>query len=174
MSGAIGVGCCWLVAVVFAVSAVGKLRSAAVRAAFRRSVAGMAVLPARAVGPVAVAVPIGEAVAVALLVVPPTAALGAALALALLVAFTSGIAIVLRRGTRAACLCFGTRERPYGVRHLVRNGLLAATALAGAVLVGQPTDQALALIMMAGGALAALVLVVFDELLDLFAEPVHR
>jgi hypothetical protein len=74
VSGAIGVGCCWLVAVVFAVSAAGKLRTAAVRAAFRQ----------------------------------------------------------------------------------------------------HPIDRSLALIMIAGGMLAALVLVVLDELLDLFAEPVHR
>ena len=174
MSGAIGVGCCWLVAVVFAVSAVGKLRTAGVRAAFRRSVAGMAVLPARAVGPVAMSVPIAEAATVVLLVMPSTAMLGCVLALALIAAFTTGIVIVLRRGTRAVCLCFGTTERPYRPRHLVRNGLLAAAALAGALLSGHPIDLPAALIMIAGGALAALVLVVFDELLDLFGTPVHR
>jgi hypothetical protein len=168
------VGCCWLVAVVFAVSAVGKLRTAAVRAAFRRSVADMAVLPARAVGPVAATVPIAEAVAVVLLVMPQTAALGCVLALALIAAFTAGIVIVLRRGTRAVCLCFGTTERPYRPRHLVRNGLLAAAALAGVLLSGHPIDLVAALIMIAGGAVAALVLVVFDELLELFAASAPR
>src|SRR4051812_18457090 len=109
MSTLIGVGCCWLVAVVLATSAVGKLR---VRTAFRRSVADMAVLPARAVTPVATAVPVVEALAVLLLVLPPTAMLGSLLALVLLAAFTTGIVIVLRRGTQAGCLCFGTTERP--------------------------------------------------------------
>ncbi|MGI5128074.1 MauE/DoxX family redox-associated membrane protein [Pseudonocardia sp. CA-107938] len=171
--GAIGVGCCWLVAVVFAISATGKLRTAAVRAAFRRSVAGMAVLPAGVVGPVAAAVPVLEALAAVLLVVPPTAVLGCGLALVLVGAFSTGIVIVLRRGTKAACLCFGTTERPYRAAHLVRNGLLAAAALAGAVLSGYPVDLLAALIMVVGGVLVALVLVAFDDLLDLFGAPVE-
>jgi hypothetical protein len=174
LAGAVGVGCCWLVAVVFAISAVGKLRTAAARAAFRRSVADMAVLPARAVGPVAAAVPIVEAAAVVLLVVPPTATLGSVLALGLLALFTSGIVIVLRRGTRAGCLCFGTTERLYGPRHLVRNGVLAAAALAIAVLSEHPADLLAALIAITAGAVAALVLVMSDELLDLFGTPAHR
>jgi hypothetical protein len=173
VSGAVAVGCCWLVAAVFAISAVGKLRTAVVRVAFRRSVADMAVLPARAAGPVAAAVPVVEAAAVVLLVVPSTAVLGCLLALALLAVFTTGIVIVLRRGTRAGCLCFGTTERPYGPHHLVRNGLLAAAALAGALTTGQPTDLPAALIAIAAGVLAALVLVTFDELLDLFTTPAH-
>jgi methylamine utilization protein MauE len=174
LGGAVGVGCCWLVAVVFAISAVGKLRTAAVRAAFRRSVTDMAVLPARAVSPVAVTVPIAEAAAVVLLVVPPTAQLGGVLALGLLAAFTTGIVLVLRRGTRAGCLCFGTTERPYGPRHLFRNGLLGAAAAAAAVLSGRPTDLPVTLIAIAVGAVTALVVVTFDELLDLFDAPAHR
>jgi hypothetical protein len=174
LGGAVGVGFRWLVAVVFAISAVGKLRTAAVRAAFRRSLADMAVLPARAVGPVSAAVPIAEAAAVVLLVLPATAVFGSVLALGLLAAFTTGIAVVLKRGTRAGCLCFGTTERPYGRRHLIRNGLLAAAALAGAVASGPSTDLPAALIAIAAGAIAAFVLVTFDELLDLFGTPAHR
>jgi hypothetical protein len=157
--------------VVFAISAVGKVRTAPVRVAFRRSLADMAVLPARVVGTVAAAVPVVEAVVVVLIVVPSTAVLGCGLALALLVTFTTGIVIVLRRGTRARCLCFGTTERAYGPRQLVRNGLLAAAALVGALTNGHPIDLPGALIAIATGILAALVLVTFDELLDLFATP---
>ena len=171
LSGAVGVGCCSLVAVVFAISAVGKARTPAVRAAFRRSVSDMAVLPARAVAAVAAAVPVVEAATVVLVLTPPTAVLGCVLALALLVAFTTGIVIVLRRGTRAGCRCFGTTERPYGPRHLVRNGLLAAAALAGALTTGHPIDLPGALIAIAAGVIAALLLVTFDELVDLFATP---
>lgn len=171
MNGTVGVGCCWLVAVVFAISAVGKVRAAPVRLAFRRSLADMAVLPARAVGTVAAAVPVLEAAVVVLIVLPSTAVLGCLLALALLVTFTTGIVIVLRRGMRAGCLCFGTTERPYGRRHLVRNGLLTAAALAGALTTGHPIDLPGALIAIAAGVIAALVLVTFEELLDLFATP---
>jgi hypothetical protein len=173
MSTSVGVGCCWLVAVVFAISAAGKLRTAAARTAFRRSLADMTVLPVRAVGTVAKAVPIAETAAVVLLVLPPTAALGSLLALALLAAFTTGIVLVLRRGTRAGCLCFGTTERPYSRRHLVRNGLLTAAAATGAVTSGTPTDLPATLIAIAAGAVAALMLVTFDELLDLLSTPAH-
>jgi hypothetical protein len=171
LSGAIGVGCCWLVAVVFAISAAGKLRSAGARAAFRRSVADMKVLPSRAVGPVAAAVPIAEALTVVLLVLPPTAVYGCVLAGVLLAAFTTGILIVLRRGTRASCLCFGASERPFSARHVVRNVLLAAAALSGALLSAQPVDLPAALVAIAAGAIAALLVVTFDELLDLFGTP---
>jgi hypothetical protein len=174
VSAAVGVGCCWLVAVVFAMSAIGKLRTAAMRAAFRRSVVDMAVLPVGAVGPVAAGVPIIEAATVVLLVVPPTAAAGCVLVLGLLATFTTGIVTVLRRGTRAGCLCFGTTERPYGPRHLIRNSLLAAAALTGAVLSGHSTDPPTAMIAIAAGTVAALVLVTFDELLDLFSTPARR
>jgi hypothetical protein len=159
--------------VVFAISAAGKVRTAPVRLAFRRTLADMVVLPAHAVRPVAAAVPVVEAAVVVLIVMPSTAVLGCLLALALLAVFTTGIVMVLRRGTRAGCLCFGTTERPYGPRHLVRNGLLAATALAGAAASGQPADLPGALIAIATGVLAALVLVTFDEMLDLFARPVR-
>ncbi len=174
MSTLLGVGCCWLVAVVLAISAVGKLR---VRTAFRGSVADMAVLPARAVTPVATAVPLAEAVAVVLLVLPPTATIGCLLALVLLTAFTTGIVIVLRRGTQASCLCFGTTERPYGVRHLVRNGLLIVAAAAGVATSGPATDLLGTLIAIVAGAVAAVMLVVSDELLDLLgtpAQPIRR
>jgi hypothetical protein len=171
LSGAIGVGCCWLVAVVFAVSAAGKLRSAGARAAFRRSVADMKVLSIEVVGPAAAAVPIAEALAVVLLVLPPTAVYGCVLACVLLAAFTTGIVIVLRRGTRASCLCFGASERPFGARHVVRNVLFAAAALSGALLSAQPVDVPAALVAIAAGAIAALLVVTFDELLDLFGTP---
>jgi hypothetical protein len=159
---------------VFAISAIGKLRTAAVRTAFRRSLADMAVLPVRAVGPVAAGVPIIEAVGAVLLVVPPTAPAGCVLVLGLLAAFTTGIVTVLRRGTRAGCLCFGTTERPYGPRHLIRNSLLTAAALTGAVLSGHPTGPPMTLIAIAAGGVAALVLVTFDELLDLFSTTAQR
>ncbi|MGH8965640.1 MAG: MauE/DoxX family redox-associated membrane protein, partial [Actinomycetes bacterium] len=171
LSGAVGVGCCSLVAVVFAISATGKGRTTAVRAAFRRSVSDMAVLPVRVAGAVAAAVPMVEAATAVLIAIPSTALLGCVLALTMLVIFCTGIVITLRRGTRAGCRCFGTTERTYGPPHLVRNGLLAAAALAGAVTSGHPTDLPGALIAIVAGVLVALVLVTLDELLDLFVTP---
>lgn len=173
MSSVIGVGCCWLVAVVFAISAIGKLGTSAVRGAFLRSVRDMGVLPAGAVGPVARAVSILEAAAGGLLVVPATAVLGCVLALTLLAAFTTGIAIVVRRGTAASCLCFGTSERPYSARHLVRNALLGLVAIAGGLLSGAPVDLPATLVAIAAGAIGALIVVTLDEMLDLFSTQVR-
>jgi hypothetical protein len=109
-----------------------------------------------------------------LLVVPPTAMVGSLVALVLLAAFTTGIGIVLRRGTQAGCLCFGTTERPYAVRHLVRNGLLMVAAATGVVTAGPVTDLLATLIAIVAGAVAAVMLIVSDELLGGPAQPIRR
>lgn len=158
-----------MLAVVFAISAVGKLRNRIVRSAFRASLRDMALLPAAVVGPVAVAVPIGEALAVVLLVIPTTATVGCGLAFALLAAFTTGVAIVLRHGTAASCLCFGTSARPYGGRHLARNVFLGGIALTGSVLAGSSVETPALVVAILAGSITALVVITFDELLDLLS-----
>ena len=56
---------------------------------------------------------------------------GGVLAFALLAAFTANLAFVIRSGRVATCACFGgTSTAPVSVRHLVRNGVLLALALA--------------------------------------------
>ncbi|WP_232665273.1 MauE/DoxX family redox-associated membrane protein [Pseudonocardia sp. TRM90224] len=173
----VGIGCSWLLAAVFAVSSVGKLRSGAALRSFTRSVKDMDVLPAGAVGAVGVAVPVLEAVAAVALVVPATAVAGAVLALGLLAAFTVGVAAVLRRGTAASCLCFGVTERPFGPRHLVRNGFLIAVALLAAVAsaVGGGAVEAAGVLLAVGvGLIVAVLIVMFDELVDLFGPSAPR
>ena len=55
-------------------------------------------------------------------------------ALGLLLAFTAVVAASLARGRRPACACFGGwSTRPIGAITLVRNGALAALALAAAL-----------------------------------------
>lgn len=54
----------------------------------------------------------------------------AVLALALLVAFTTLIAVRLAHGERPACACFGAwSAEPIGPTHLVRNGVLMALSV---------------------------------------------
>lgn len=176
MVSVVGIGCCWLLGAVFVVSAVGKLRSGAALRAFTASVADMKVVPAAAVAPVGIAVPALEAVAAVLLFVPATAVLGCVLALVVLAAFTIGIAVVLRRGTVASCRCFGVTERPFRVRHLVRNGVLVAVALVGAAVNGLPGDGtapelAAVLLAAAVGIVGAVLITMFDDLVELFAAP---
>jgi hypothetical protein len=165
------IGCCALLATVFAVSAGSKVRSGAAFRMFRESLRGTGVLPRRLVRPVAVAVPLAEAGTAGLLVVPATVRAGAVLALGLLLAFSVAIASVLRRGTPASCRCFGVRDVPFSRRHLVRNGLLGAVALAIAAAPAAPQAQhpAATALAAAVGFVAAAFVVALDELVDLFS-----
>ncbi len=167
---------------VFATSAGAKLRS---RAAFRGALRDMALVPARFLGGVAVLavtaegiVAVGLAVAATLTVtagpgaaVVTESALGAAAGLAGVLA--AGVAIIVHRGTRVPCACFGRRSgRPLGTVQLVRNGcltLILATGLFAAL--GSHGRLALPDVMVAvlGGGIGALLLIVSESVADLFA-----
>src|SRR5687767_14532082 len=73
-------------------------------------------------------VPIVElALAIALIVIPTW---GAVFALALLVGFTTFLALAIRSGVRAGCNCFGSARRtPISWTALLRNAVLALLAL---------------------------------------------
>jgi hypothetical protein len=173
-----------LVAVVFAVSALSKLRS---RQAFEELVGSL-----RQFGvPVAWRRPVGGAVAIlesAVVVLlcgavvfgsdSGTAArsvvgMGFALATVLLIAFTAGIARALRRGAEAPCRCFGASSTPLGRRHLVRNGLLLVSTVTGLLgaLVGpvDPPDLGGAAVALLAGLVCGALVTAFDDLVDLFA-----
>lgn len=164
-----------LLAIVFLVSAAGKLRSRAQLRAFTESLRAMKVLPAAAVGPVAGTVAMAE-LAVALLLVPlPTPApttIGFALAALLLGGFTVAIVLVLRRGVQASCRCFGASAgRPFGREHVVRNLVLLAFAVLGgyASLGDTAITGYRAVLALPPAALCALVVTRLDDLVALFA-----
>ena len=120
-------------AAVFVVAAVAKLAD---MKGSRAALEGFNV-PAPFVPTAAVALPCAEVASAVLLVIGPTAQIGAALAVLLLVLFVAGIAAALRRGARPDCHCFGQlHSKPAGGETIVRNGLLAAIALV--VLIGGP------------------------------------
>jgi hypothetical protein len=168
---------------VFGVSAFGKVRSAAAHRAFAASLREWRVVPARLVAPVSgvvaggeIAIVVGAGYALAAMAVGGTwrVAAVATLVLAglLLAALTTGIALALRRGTAATCACFGARQRPLNGGHLVRNSVLllaVAGGLAVAAGADRPFDPAGVLLGVAAGALAGLVVVQLDDLIELFA-----
>ncbi|MEU0563638.1 MauE/DoxX family redox-associated membrane protein [Dactylosporangium sp. NPDC006015] len=129
---------------VFAASAWSKLRSRAAQQAFASSLRPVPLVPARHVGAVAMAATVAEAglvlglgAAVAAIAAGwpaarPLTVVMLALTGVLLAVFTTGVALAVRRGTRARCACFGAAERPLSARHLVRNGLLLAATAAAA------------------------------------------
>jgi hypothetical protein len=176
----------WLV---FAVSALGKLRGTA-RLAFTESLRRLGLLPGRLVPAVAAAVIAAEltvllglsgAVAGVFDLVPavPVVRLGGvAAAAALLCVLTGGITLALRRGTTARCACFGAESRPLSGRHLVRNTILLLVAAGALVTPAEPARPAGALLGVAAGLLIALVLVRLDDIVELVvpirpARPAH-
>jgi len=124
--------------------------------------------------PLAATMILAETASVLLLLVVPGA--GYALALVLFSGFTLGIARVLRRGEKVRCRCFGASETPMGVAHLVRNGLLIAVTLLGAVSHGAgPHASAPAGVGLVAGVLGALTgffITRWDDLVFLLRGPV--
>ncbi|MEU8105965.1 MauE/DoxX family redox-associated membrane protein [Nonomuraea muscovyensis] len=175
---AFGVTC--LVGLVFAVSVLSKLRPGQWRdfvestrrllGAFLPSRAAPAAV-ARIVAPVVVA---AEAAVVVLLVPASTVAL--ALAAVLVTAFGVAIALALRRGVATACRCFGGTAKlsPW---HLVRNALLLAAVVTGAVMEPAAFGSADAggLLVAAAGALTlGMVVVRLDDVGELFGPGLSR
>lgn len=162
-----------LIAAVFLVSAVGKirlktgvaklrvgrigvatLRIAKVRAAdggFAESVLGLVGLPTRIARTATIAAAAAEVVVVVLLAVgailpsthPWATAAGFGLALLLLLGFTAALAVALRHGVRTPCGCFGPSSDAPSTRHVVRNALLMAAAATGAITAGSVEPAAL-------------------------------
>lgn len=167
------VGAQALLAAVFGVAAVGKVA----RAAFHEFVTATGrLLPARWRGwrrLVAGAVLSAEVAIVVAVVVPLSAPVGFGLALALSTVFGVAVAGALRRGDRVPCRCFGATQTPIGPVHLVRNGVLAAVAVAGlAVKVAGPAGElhlAGVVVAASAGLVGAVLLVRIGDLVALFA-----
>lgn len=119
-----------ILAAVFAVAGVAKLADLA---GSRSAVAAFGV-PDRLAGPVGTLLPFAELATAVLLLPAATAMAGATVALALLLAFSVGIASSIARGEAPDCHCFGQlHSEPAGPKTLARNFALAV--LAGFVVV---------------------------------------
>jgi hypothetical protein len=167
-------------ALVFIVSAYGKFRSRAAFSAFVQGLRDMRVVPSAVVVAVAWAVVVAETTIPFLLAVPATAIAGLLSAMVVLAAFTGAVLVVLTRGTRASCPCFGSSLVQFGRRHIVRNGILlavGATAIVSSADGGGRVEMAGTAVAVAAATTLAIVIVSFDELTDLltgFPERSHR
>lgn len=134
-------------ALVFATAGTAKLRR---RRATARAFAGLGLASPRVL---AVGVPVAElGLAVGLVVVPAWAGI---VALAVLAGFTTFVVRAVRRGERQGCGCFGTtRPVPMGAAEVVRNGWLALAATLAAFASGPVVPRPLALMAVAGLAVA--------------------
>ena len=172
-----------LLGFVFSASAWSKVRSAAAQRAFAASLRPL--LPNGTSAAVAVAVTVAEVgVALGLCVtvvavladLPGARPLGIAsmlLAGVLCAALAIGVAVGIRRQLGLRCACFGTSERALSGRHVVRNAMLFAAAVAGLATVAAgptgPVTAGGALLGLFSGTVVALILVRLDDLVDLFA-----
>ncbi|HZQ83637.1 MAG TPA: MauE/DoxX family redox-associated membrane protein [Acidimicrobiales bacterium] len=119
-----------LLAVVFAVAAVGKLMD---REGTRRALVEFGV-PASLAEPGALVLPFAELAVSAFCLVGPVAVWGAMGALVLLAFFSTGIAVSLAHGRRPDCHCFGQlHSAPAGPGTLARNAVFIV--LAGVILL---------------------------------------
>ena len=157
-------GCACLIGLVFAVSAIAKLRDFD---GFVRSVPALAPAPRRLVRPLATATTTLESLVPVLLVAPFAAPYGFGLAVVLLAAFTVAIAVAVRRGRPATCRCFGPSSVPIGPRHLVRNGVLFTVAVLGVLSPGGLPPAGGILLAVFAGLVGAILIISVDDIADL-------
>ncbi|MEU9497949.1 MauE/DoxX family redox-associated membrane protein [Streptomyces sp. NPDC048196] len=170
----LAVACASCLAVVFGAAALGKLRGRAAFSRFAQSLTTWDLLPAGWVRPCAVIVAASEVVVLLLLLASPLAApagpVGFLLAAGLLLAFTAGAALMVARGVRAVCRCFGASGTPMGRLHVLRNGVLTLIAAAG--VLGSSGIQAVApaygAVAVAGGAVVGALVTRLEDLAALF------
>jgi hypothetical protein len=167
----LALACRCAIGVVFAVSVSGKLRS---RSAFGAFVSWLAALPVPLVRgrprATAVVLAAAEALIVVLVALPWTVRPGLVLAAVVLGVFTAGTWLAVARGADAPCQCFGVSASPLGRRHVVRDALLCAAAVAGAAAVGSGGVRPAAVAMSLGAGLVVAGFIVFlDDLAVLFA-----
>jgi hypothetical protein len=174
-----------VVLVVYATSATAKIRSGPAYRSYRDGLGETALVP-RSWLPLTAAALAGCEVAVAMAALAagaltlgswPAARIVAFAALGLAALLTSvlavGIGVVLHRGIRAPCACFGSGSvRPLGGAHLARNVAMLALLMAGlagnVAHHGQPAPPA-AVVTLAAAAVAALLLIHLDDLAELLA-----
>ncbi|MFC4035035.1 MauE/DoxX family redox-associated membrane protein [Streptomyces polygonati] len=171
-----------ILAMVFTLSAVVKVRSAPARAGFRAAFGALGGrLVRRATGTLAGralpgAVPAVEVALAAGLLVPASADPALAGAVVVLAAFGAALAAALRRGAAVSCNCFGVSHRPVSRAQLARNTLLVAVAVLG--LLGSRGDSGAGpvglpalLVGLLGAGAAAWIVSLWEDLTDLLAAP---
>lgn len=164
---AVSLACRVLLGTVFAVSVLSKVRSAAQWRAFSSWIGSLPLGPLHvkaAPGALAAA----EVLVVILVAVPATAAAGLVAGSVLCLALTTGLYVAERAGSREPCHCFGASSEPLSGRHVARNALLLAAAVAGAACAvadrartAQPAELAFTV---TGGLAAAIVVIFFDDI----------
>ncbi|MFE3445685.1 MauE/DoxX family redox-associated membrane protein [Nocardia sp. NPDC059180] len=162
--------CRYVLVGVLLVSLVGKLRG---RTAYAEFVAATATLlgdrdrMAKVLAPLTI---MSEVAIVCALVIEPARRLGLVSAVVLMACFAVALGRAVRLGSARSCRCFGASTTPMGIRHVVRNLVLAAAAVVGLALdlaVGPHRYELAGLAVIVPVVAACVVLTVrLDDLID--------
>jgi Methylamine utilisation protein MauE len=174
MAGYAELACRLLIGIVFAASAVSKLRSRSEYRAFAQWLSGLP-LPGPFRGAAAAATVAATETAIVVLLIPTvTAAIGLGLSAVTLAAFATGTFVTVRTGTATPCRCFGASDSPMSSWHVARDALLALVA-AGAALANSPAHSAGGVALsLAIAVTVAVPVVLFDDLLSVLRLPASR
>ncbi|MES9536171.1 MULTISPECIES: MauE/DoxX family redox-associated membrane protein [unclassified Actinomadura] len=159
---------------VLTLAAVAKLRTPGV---FAASLEGLAFVPARLRRPLAVLVPAAELLIALLLALPATVTTGFLAAALFCCGLTAVPVLVVARGQKVECACFGAAKAPMDGWHIARNAVLLAAACAGSSVAmtrggGVPGEApGIALAAVSAGLLTTLTVFV-DDIAALFRSPV--
>ncbi|MCO6007193.1 hypothetical protein NE236_19620 [Actinoallomurus purpureus] len=166
--------CRLTLAAVMTLAAVAKLRSPGV---FAASLKGFDFIPARLRRPLAVLVPAAELLIALLLALPATVTAGFLAAALFCCGLTAVPILVVARGKKVTCACFGAGEVPMSGWHIARNAVLLAAASLGSFMAislgdGVPGQApGIALAVVSAGLLTTLTAFV-DDIAALFQSPV--
>jgi hypothetical protein len=154
--------------VIFVASFTSKVRSRTAFAAFADSLAGFGIRGARLQARSAGIVITAEAAAAVLVALPFTVVWGLTAGGLIITVFTAQASIARRQGLLPVCNCFGSAKSKFGARHIMRNGLIIAVAIAGllAEFASGRTHLAVAPVVLATGlaVIAGAGIVVWDDL----------
>jgi hypothetical protein len=172
MAGYCALACRMLIGIVFAASALSKLRGRTEYRAFARWL-GQLPLPGPLRGaPAAAAVAVTETAIVVLLIPAATAVAGLVLSAVTLAAFGAGTLVTVRRDPAIPCRCFGASQSPMSTWHVARDLLLAVAAVGAAAAASSPAPAAGGIALaLAVAVTAAVPTVLFDDLLSIFRLP---
>lgn len=166
------VACGALLVTVFTASGVGKIRDPA---EFAVSIGALGLFPGRLSVLVARVLTGAELLVVLALASSPVlgggfAPAGFAGGAVLSACLCAGLALVLKRGVRARCNCFGRAGAEYSARHVIRNALLGVVAFAGGAASTAPGAVSFpgAVVAASAGLVLGLLVIAMDDLVALF------
>jgi hypothetical protein len=160
-------GCRAALAFVFLVASTSKIHSVSSYREFHDSLKDLGLSSSLLLRALSLGIPAAEGVTAILLAVNRTSLWGLFASVVLLGSFTTGIAVARAQGKVVRCRCFGESGAPSEAAHILRNLVLFAGAVTGALAGfssnGRP-EPAMVVFAIGLGIIAAALFLRWDEL----------